>query len=268
MIDVWTMFREITRITRHGFAALVLLALFCPATSSGESAVAGEGARSLFARANDAYNNNDFVTAVDMYKQLLDMGHECGEILYNIGNCYFRMDRIGMALVYYERARRFMPRNRNLLDNIALTESRAIDRVVVPTYQSVARAVLFWYYRLTAREVSYIVVGSNAVLWASLCMLAVARKRSVKVLAVLAGAILVLSGGAYVFRQLERRGLGDAVVTAEEAQVRTGPGDYAVTFRLHEGARLKLVEARDGWYQIRLADGKRGWIKAERTERI
>jgi tetratricopeptide (TPR) repeat protein len=262
------MFRQRARVAKHGLAVVVVLTVFSLLTSSAEAAIAGAGARSLFDRANEAYNNNDFVTAVETYKELLNTGHECGEILYNIGNCYFRMDRIGMALVHYERARRFMPRNHNLLDNIALTESRAIDRVVVPTYQTVARALLFWHYRLTAREISFIVVVSNVVFWACLGVLAVSRKRLLRVLVVLSGAILVLSGGSYVFRQIERRGLGDAVVTAEEAQIRTGPGDYAVTFSLHDGARLDLVEAREGWYQIQLADGKRGWIEADKLRRI
>jgi len=267
-VGMWTMLRERTRVANHGFAALVVLTALCLGTSSGEAAIAGAGARSVFDRANEAYNNNDFATAVDTYEELLNTGHECGEIMYNIGNCYFRMDKIGMALVYYERARRFMPRNRNLLDNIALTESRAVDRIVVPTFQVVARTLLFWHYRLTAREISCIVVVSNLAFWTSLGILAVARKRLVKVLAVLAGAILLLSGGSYVFGQVERRGLGDAVVVAEEAQVRTGPGDYAVTFSLHDGARLDLVEAREGWYQIRLADGKRGWIEADKVGKI
>jgi tetratricopeptide (TPR) repeat protein len=236
----------------------------CP----GRGAVSGGGARSLFDRANEAYDNNDFATAVDMYQELLNTGHECGEILYNIGNCYFRTDRLGMALVYYERARRFMPRNRDLSDNIVLTESRAVDRVPVRTFEKVARRLFFWHYGLSAREISLLVVTSNVLFWTSLGILAVVRKRFVKVLVVLAGVVLLLSGLSYALREIEHHSLGEAVVTAEEAQVRTGPGDYAVTFNLHDGARLELVEAREGWYEIRLADGKRGWIEAQKVERI
>ncbi|MCK5558592.1 MAG: SH3 domain-containing protein, partial [Candidatus Hydrogenedentes bacterium] len=55
---------------------------------------------------------------------------------------------------------------------------------------------------------------------------------------------------------------------ADEAAVQTGPGNYAVTFKLHDGTRLKLVDWREGWYQIRLADGKRGWIEADNVEKI
>jgi tetratricopeptide (TPR) repeat protein len=262
------MFPERTRVARYGLVALVCVTSFCLVTSPARGAVAAAGARSLFGQANEAYNNNDFGTAAETYKKLLESGQECGEVLYNIGNCYYRMDKLGMALVYYERARRFMPRNRTLVDNIALTESRAMDRVVVPIFQTVARRLFFWHYRLTAREISLTVVASNVLFWVSLGILAAARKRFARVLVALAGAILILSGGSYAFKEVEHHSLGDAVVTAEEAQVRTGPGDYAVTFNLHDGARLKLVEARDGWYQVRLVDGKRGWIEADEVETI
>ena len=31
-------------------------------------------------------------------------------------------------------------------------------------------------------------------------------------------------------------------------------------FILHEGAKVSILEVIEGWYEIRLADGKRGWV--------
>jgi tetratricopeptide (TPR) repeat protein len=255
-------------VSRHALITLVVVSLFClfPRLVSGEVGVLSEEA--LFDQANKAYVGNDFATAAEKYKQLLGMGHESGEVLYNLGNCHFRMGELGKALVCYERAKRFMPRNRNLLDNIGLAESRAADRIVAPKFLSVLQKLLFWHYRLSARETSIVILAVNAAFWASLCVFALAKKRFVKAAVVVLGLMLVLLGGSYAFRELRRLGMGSAVVTAPEAEVRTGPGDYAVTFSLHDGARLKLVEAREGWYEIRLADGKRGWIERSKVERI
>ncbi len=230
--------------------------------------VVDQSGQPLLNEANQAYNGNDFATAAEKYKQLIDMGQESGEVLYNLGNCYFRMDELGRALVYYERARRFMPRNHNLLKNIALVESRAADEIAAPKFLAVVSRLFFWHYMLNARETSLLVLAANAVFWVSLCVLALVNKRFIRAAVVLFGSILILSGCSYALKEVERRGLGSAVVTADEAEVRTGPGDYAVTFNLHDGARLKLVEARDGWYEIRLADGKRGWIETDKVERI
>lgn len=248
-----------------------LLVLFGTACEFPISAWAGPSqpsAEVLFAQANQVYNKNDFAGAADKYKQLLDTGMASGQLLYNLGNCHFRMGRLGRAMVYYERARRFIPRNRNLLANIALTESRVMDKIVPPKLSLVAQKLFLWRDRLTASEISMLFLGTNAAFWLALATLTVARNRFVKAAVVCIGILLVLSGGSYAFEQIEQRSLGYAIVVADEAAVRTGPGDYGVKFDLHEGARLKLVESREGWFQIRLADGKRGWIGADAVARI
>ena len=262
---VWN---ERTDAARYALILLVAVGLFClfPRFVGGE--VVGPSEESLFNEANEAYNGSDFATAIEKYKQFLDVGRESGEILYNIGNCYFRMEELGRALVYYERATMFMPRNRRLLDNIALAESRAADEIVPPKLLAVVHRLFVWHYMLNDRETSLLILVVNAAFWVSLCALAVTKKPFVKAAAVVLGLVLVLSAGSYAFRELERLGMGTAFVTADEAEVRAGPGDYAVTFSLHDGARVRLVEAREGWYEIRLADGKRGWIETDEVERI
>jgi tetratricopeptide (TPR) repeat protein len=222
----------------------------------------------LFIEANMAYENNEFAAAEEKYKGILDGGVESGEVLYNLGNCYFRMGELGMAIVFYERARRLMPRNQNVVANILLAESRALDKITPPKVWAVAQKLFVWRRMLTAREISSIFIAANAVFWASLAALAIVKNRFVKIAVVLAGIILILSGASYALGWTERRGLGTAVVVPDEAEVRTGPGNYAVKFKLHDGTRLKLVDSREEWYQIRLADGKRGWMQTENVEKI
>ncbi|MCK5558192.1 MAG: tetratricopeptide repeat protein, partial [Candidatus Hydrogenedentes bacterium] len=250
-----------TGVVTHALL-LVSVGAVClfPLISGSEKLSPGED--NLFEAANLAYESNDFAGAAEKYKQVRDAGIDSGEVLYNLGNCYFRMGRAGMAMVYYERARKFIPRNRNLLANIVLTESRAVDKITPLKVWVVARKLFFWHHRLTAREIALIFIAANAAFWASVATLAIARNRFVRIAVVLMGIILVLSGVSYTLSEIESRGLGTAVVVADEAAVQTGPGNYAVTFKLHDGTRLKLVDSREGWYQIRLADGKRGWIEA------
>lgn len=262
----WSQTTDATR--RYAVVLSVAVGLFClfPRFVGGE--VSGLSEESLFNEANQAYNGNDFATAAEKYRQLLDVGQESGEVLYNLGNCHFRMGELGRALVYYERARAFMPRNRNLLENIDIVESRAADSIAPPRFLAIVHGLCVWHHRLNVRETSLLILGVNAVFWLGLCALAVTKKRFIKTALIVLGLVLILSGGSYAFKELERLSLGSGVVTAPEAEVRTGPGDYAVIFSLHDGARLKLTEAREGWYEIRLADGKRGWIERRNVERI
>ena len=53
------------------------------------------------------------------------------------------------------------------------------------------------------------------------------------------------------------------------APIKSSP-DRAATdlFVLHEGTKLTIEESTDGWVEIRLADGRKGWIESSRIELI
>jgi SH3-like domain-containing protein len=54
----------------------------------------------------------------------------------------------------------------------------------------------------------------------------------------------------------------DAVITIrDKCNVRSGPGkDNAVLFTTDKGIPFKVLEKKDGWFQIQHADGDAGWI--------
>jgi uncharacterized protein YgiM (DUF1202 family) len=62
----------------------------------------------------------------------------------------------------------------------------------------------------------------------------------------------------------------DGVVLNDETDVRSGGGtDYTTLFQLNSGAKFRVVELADGWYQISLpSEQKRGWIQAADCEII
>lgn len=62
---------------------------------------------------------------------------------------------------------------------------------------------------------------------------------------------------AYVSSQADKTG----TVTASKLNVRTGPSTtYAVMHVLWYGNRIKIIGESGGWYNIRLSDGRTGWV--------
>jgi SH3-like domain-containing protein len=61
----------------------------------------------------------------------------------------------------------------------------------------------------------------------------------------------------------------EAVVMSSSVSIKSSP-DRAATelFVLHEGTTVKVGEKIDGWVEIRIADGRKGWIEESRIERI
>ena len=55
-----------------------------------------------------------------------------------------------------------------------------------------------------------------------------------------------------------------AIVFAAQTDVKSAPTQTGeISFELHEGTKVKVLETLDNWKKIKLADGNTGWINAE-----
>jgi cell wall-associated NlpC family hydrolase len=53
------------------------------------------------------------------------------------------------------------------------------------------------------------------------------------------------------------------VVTASRLNMRSGPStDYSIMHVLWQGNRVKVIGQSNGWYQIKLSDGRIGWVSS------
>ena len=82
---------------------LATLASFAQADSTQvENAIAQTAAEVVSkAKADSAYINNDFASAVYLYENILANQGESADIYYNLGNSYFKMDNIAKAILNY-----------------------------------------------------------------------------------------------------------------------------------------------------------------------
>ena len=61
----------------------------------------------------------------------------------------------------------------------------------------------------------------------------------------------------------------NGVIVVQSVTVKTSPDIKSTdTFVIHEGIKIKLEDKLDDWVKIRLADGKVGWLLAEKIEEI
>jgi len=61
----------------------------------------------------------------------------------------------------------------------------------------------------------------------------------------------------------------EAIVMSSAASVKSSPDRSSTElFVLHEGTKVTIGETTDGWAEVRIADGRKGWIEDKRIERI
>ena len=62
---------------------------------------------------------------------------------------------------------------------------------------------------------------------------------------------------------------GQGVVTASTLNVRSGAGtSYSVVAKAYKNDKVELLETLNGWYKIKLSNGKTGWASADYISRV
>lgn len=221
----------------------------------------------VFFKANQAYKEARFPEAVHGYTRLIQAGHENGHIYYNLGNTFLRLNEIGEAILNYERAKRFMPRDPDLRFNLQYVHDQVQD--AIPESQSFVTMAFFWLKSLSLDEALWSFIVLNCLFWTVLFIRLFLTTEWTYYLFIILLVFWVISGVSFGLKWYQMETDNRVVILDEEVNIRAGPDTKdTVLFKLHEGAVVHHERSEDGWLLISLPDGKRGWIKAETVERI
>ena len=236
------------------FLAGLLVAL--AAASSARESVFNE----TFAKANAAYDEGDYATAIELYEELIDESVVHSAVFHNLGNAYYRAGYLGPAIANFERALELDPNAAHARDNLAKCVRETQRKLARPAPAEWKRSLLFWHYALSPRASRRLAIWCWLALWV---LLAFGQVRPVPRLgrwAFLAGVLaLALGGSAWV------KAHGDLRAVANDAKVPVHYGtdeDETVRFELFAGDRVVVDRRTDGWARVTTADGERGWAKA------
>lgn len=228
----------------------------------------------VFNNANSAYQKGDFIKAAELYQQLYDEGYLNGNLLYNLGNTYFKLGAKGRAILYYERAQRLIPGDADLKANLnyvlADVQEGAPDwkqeflrfLTGIGSVEQLAIAGSIWFFGLTILVIFWIIkpgpvqriVGGNLKKW----------------------WIGIVFGCALAFLSLASLGFltywdqsREHAVAVKGEEVRFEPSQTAtIYYHLDEGSRVLILEEKNNWVMLKRVDGKRGWVNKDCLEKI
>ena len=236
-----------------------------PATEASVSA----SAEQLWDMANTAYNEGNFEKAAATYEQILAQNLHSAALYYNLANAYFKQNKLGEALLNYNRASRIAPGDEDIRHNQEMTKDsiEKIPEFFLTTWLRSVRGAM----SCTAWTVLSIVMLAIALVMALLYLLA--QRMSLRKVGFYTMAVaLLLFVATSIFAISERNqlvGRSEAIVMSTAASVKSSPDRSATElFVLHEGTKVSIGATTDGWAEVRIADGRKGWIEDKRIERI
>lgn len=225
------------------------------------------------AAADSAYAAEKYDEAIKLYSGLLKEGTNA-DIYYNLGNCYYKTDRIAHAILNYERAFLLEPSDADIRFNLELARTKTVDKIIPESEMF----FITWFKSLVNIMSMDAWAYTGVVAFVLTCILAFIFYFSNRVLMKKIGFfgaatmfILVVLSNVFAWRQhVAQNSRTGAVVMVTSVVVKSTPNESGTDlFVLHEGTRVEIIDASmKDWKEIRLADGKVGWMPAQSIEVI
>jgi len=217
------------------------------------------------------YRANDMKGAITAWEGVLQRGSASGPLYYNLGNAYYRIGNIGQAILHYERARRLLPRDHDVVANLDIARLATVDRVEAPLRLIIWKWVDAVRDYFSLNELAAILIISGFLgLGIVIGWFFVPNKfrAGLRTAGIAVAAVYILTVSWYGWRAV-LNGQEYAIVLAAKTDVCSAP-DAASTqlFALHEGTKVRCGESLSGWINIQLVDGRKGWISVKDLAKI
>jgi tetratricopeptide (TPR) repeat protein len=221
--------------------------------------------------AHAAYERGDFAAAIQLYERAEALGVRNGPLYFDLGNAYFKSNRLGLAIASYRRAERLMPRDVLVHENLEHALSMREDKAVQPGVPFVVAWVRSVYRWLSLNE-WFLVTSACYLLAAAFGILRIRRRGGAfltRVALRTAIVLLILSGSMLATKVRSEQRVERGVIAVDKVPVTSGPGeDYTAEFWLHEGTEVVVEVERPDWLRISVNKELRGWVPAGSVEQL
>ena len=241
--------------------------------TAGGNAVYAQTADESWAQANELYAAGNFSDAEEAYKAIENSGYVSATLYYNLGNTYFKQQMWGKAILYYERALKLQPEDKDIVHNLEMANAMIVDRI-----ESVPEFFLTTWIRNIHSIASADTWAWFSITFFAICLLlallfffarSIALRKFSFFLAII---VLLCCACCAIFAHYQKQDMLDqtkAIVMPAVVTIKSSPDNSGKDlFILHEGTKVSLLESLGQWQRIQLADGRQGWLMGRMVEAI
>lgn len=228
---------------------------------------------SLFLAANQAYSEGLYETAIQDYSMIIGEGFESADLYFNMGNAAFRSNKLGYSILYFKKALKLNPQHQEALKNLEYVSKYKEDKLDQVPELFLRKWIQSVYHFFTLKTWSFLSVFFFALLLLGVLFYIFSQKLGVKKTGFFSGVIafflFVISLTAAIERNQEITDPEKAVIVDPSVVVKSSPSLSGTDlFVLHEGTEIVLNETVSKWVEVRISDGRMGWIPKESLELI
>jgi len=226
----------------------------------------------LFEAGNREYLDGNYVEALDRWLQIEKDEYQAAELYYNIGNAYFKLNELGEAIQYWEKASLLLGEDEDLKANLTIARLKLVDKLE----EEVRLPVWDWFDQfrsmLSDTMLTTFAIILCFLLFALLSMRKWIAKRSkgkstIAIFAWILLVVLFLDLGFIGLQMKDDSAKREGVMIAKEVEVLSAPamGTGKLLFSLHEGTKVRVIRSMTGWHEISVGKKKHGWVQSSQV---
>ena len=227
----------------------------------------------LFTKANELYNEAKYYESIKLYDSLISSEIESAPIYYNLGNAYFKINEIPSAILYYEKAKKIEPNNKDIIYNLELANTKIADRIeIVPEF-----FIRKWHNSLinslNEKEWMLINILIFTLLLFTLITFFISNTNKIKrycfYVSILLIALFIFSWANGNLSKNNKISNNFAIIFTPTLNIKSAPDDNSNTlFILHKGSKIEIIESSKQWRKIKISNGSEGWLKKDDFKKI
>jgi len=236
-------------------------------SSIAYNAVSQESSTDKFDQGVNFFSSGSYQEALQVWTDIYNTGYRSANLNYNIGNAYFKLNKIPYAILFYERAYLLNPADENINYNLQIARTLIVDK-----FQEIPQLFFVKWYDFTSLFLSTnswanISIASFVLFLLLMSLYIYSSRYRQKVIgfwfAVLF-LIITLSSLSFTFRNKSLvYDSHKAIIFSPLVNGKSSPDNSGTDlFLLHEGTKVSIEDKVGEWYEIRLSDGNKGWVPA------
>ncbi|MCK4879636.1 MAG: tetratricopeptide repeat protein [Bacteroidales bacterium] len=228
---------------------------------------------SLFLNANKLYQQGDYEPALEGYNAVILSGSESADLYYNMGNAAYRSNSIGHAILYYEKALKLEPAHEDAIHNLDFVSRYRLDAFEEVPVLFIG-AWIRWFIQLFPEQtwsilalIFFIIILTGLLIYLFSRNIVIRKTGFISALVALVLFVITFSSSISRHRDIINPDAG--IILSPSVVVRSSPSESGTElFILHEGTKIEVNEEVSGWQNIKVIDGREGWIMARDFESI
>ena len=226
-----------------------------------------------YKKAVKLYNEKKYENALEEFLIVSDSGIEQADLYFDIGNCYFRLNNLGKAILYYKRALHLSPLHKEAAKNLKLAYSLRKDKQDIEEEFFINETITNFFKVLPLDALAIVLLTIFIFIVLIINTLIIRYKGREKSIPLLWLTIFIVFfiGTAVLssWKWNNYKNNREAVLLDATAISYSGPGsDYTRLFTIHEGMDFDVEKVQENWSLIKLKNGMGGWIETSSYAKV